>query len=431
MKIVIWLACAIAATLLGACGGNGSDGGETSYVRLVNATREYDTMDLYASSTSLSSGIASFAVGGYVKRDPDSYTFNLKNGGSSATAASFSDEVGKKKHYTIVAFTRGGTLTANFLSDEEGAPSSGTAKLRVYNTDPGNAGSVDAYLVDTPCASLGSSSAAATATNVSDLQGGYAEVGAASGGTLYHVFVTGAGDKADLRLDIPAATFADQQITTLILTRGSGGVLLQGLMLDQQGGVRQALNGSARVRYAVSTSDGTAVATTVNGASLGLAAGPGAMGPYTLVTAGALSVTVGAASPAVADPALPGGDYTLLITGTIGTPIATLIADDNTVSTSTPHPTKLRLLNGLNGATLPASLGYNNALVGTASFSTASVPSQVNASAALARLEVSAEGRTLPANGSPTITLAASGVYTVFLFGTAASPGTPAVAKDR
>ena len=74
--------------------------------------------------------------------------------------------------------------------------------------------------------------------------------------------------------------------------------------------------------------------------------------------------------------------------GAAATPVATLIADSNTPSTSTAQPVKLRLVNGLNGTTASATLAYNYDQVGDGAASlSANNPSFVATSAALARLE--------------------------------------------
>ena len=80
--------------------------------------------------------------------------------------------------------------------------------------------------------------------------------------------VTGSGDKTDLRLDLPAVTLADQQITTLVLTATPGGVLVHGLSIDQQGGVTARRNPSARVRLVAGANANGSVAATANGVTL-------------------------------------------------------------------------------------------------------------------------------------------------------------------
>src|ERR1019366_10752854 len=95
------------------------------------------------------------------------------------------------------------------------------------------------------------------------------------------------------------------------------------------------------------------------------------------------------AGPPVPAPGLTapaGADLTLLVAGTAAsTPV--LIADDNSVSTSTTNPVKLRLVNGMNG-TNPVILtdNYNN-IGEAAAFGTSSGYAQVPASAALALLQ--------------------------------------------
>jgi hypothetical protein len=118
------------------------------------------------------------------------------------------------------------------------------AKQRIFNAASSEVGSVDVHLRSSACSGLGSSDTA-LATNVTGLQDAYSGVGAAS----CHVCVTAAGDKSDLRLDIPALSLASQQISTLILINSAGGVLLNGL-LNQQGGLSANANTSVRMRLA-------------------------------------------------------------------------------------------------------------------------------------------------------------------------------------
>ena len=416
------LICPLTLALLNGCGGGGLD--TDSSVRLVNATSEYTTLDLYAGSDRVSAGVASSSAGAYATVGAGTYSFNLKSGGSTATAASTSREAVKKKHQTLVAYTTGGALTSEYLSDEEGAPSSGTAKLRLFHTAAADAGNVDLYVVNTACTDLQNSTAAALATGISGLQSGYVEVSAATGGTAYHVCITGAGDKTALRLDVPTLTLSNQQVATLILTRTAGGVLLNGLLLNQQGSLAQALNTSARVRVAANAAAAGTVTASVGGVSLGLNYTSPAVGSYKLVPAGtlALSLVVNGTTTAVNSlSAAAGNDYTLLVTGAAAAPVATLITDSNTPSTSTARPVKLRLVNGLNGTTASATLAYNYDQVGDgAAALSANSPSLVASSVALARIEASFGGTNLLVG--PTITLESGKIYSVFLLGDAASP---------
>ena len=431
-KLKLILAGTAALAALAGCGGGASLSVNDGHVRLVNAATGIASLDLYQSSSLLSSGVAVNTAGSYVGLDAGTYTFNLSLGGSSATAATLSGTVQKKDDYTIVAYTTGGTLTATFLSDSEGSPSSGTAKLRLFNTDAADVASVDAYLLTSACSGLAASPSAPVITAVTGLQASYTQVNASSGGTAYHLCVTSASDKSDLRLDIPSLTLSQGQIVTVILTRSSGGVLLDGLVLNQQGSLTAAANGSSRVRLAVGATGGALVTAIANGVSLGTNLPAPAVGGYVLVPAGPVMLTATVGGVAVADPGLtaaPGADLTLLVGGTAATP-PVLIADDNSASTSTANAVKLRLVNGMSTSS-PATLTDNFINVGSsAAFGTSSGYGQVQASTALAQLQASVGATTLCQSAN--VTLTAGNVYSVFLLGNVpASPVACAITEDR
>lgn len=413
----LFAACVASAAMLVACGGGGfATGGN---VRLVNATSVFPTLDLYNGSTKVSSGVASNTAGNYVEVDKGTRTLNVADGTTGVTAATVSGDVSRDKHYTLVAYTAGGTLATAYLSDDEGSPSSGTAKLRFFNSAAGDVASVDAYVVAGACSALSTSFSSAIATSISGLQTSYAQVNATGAGSTYHVCITTAGDKTDLHLDIPSVTLKDQQIVTVILTPTPGGVLLNGLLLNQQSTLATAANTSARIRLAVGAAGAASVTANANGVALGTGLSAPAVGNYKLVPAGPLTIdmTVGGTTDnnVAGLTASPGADLTLLVTGTSATaPI--LIADDNSASTSTTNPVKLRLVNGMNGLANTVQLidDFDNVGDGIA-FGSASAYAQVPASSALARLEATAGVRQLCL--STAVTLNAGSIYTVFLLG--------------
>ncbi len=431
LRFLLAAGAAAALALLGGCGGGDLALNEGD-VRLVNATSDIATLDLYQSTTLLSSGIAANSAGPYVGLKPESYTFNIALGGTGIPAATLTAGIEKKQHYTIVAYTTGGTLTTTFLTDQEGAPSSGTAKLRLFNADTADVSSVDAYLLSTPCAALASSPAAPIITAVTGLQASYTQIIAASGGTTYHLCVTSANDKSDLRLDVPALTLKDGQIVTVILTHTAGGILLNGLRLDQQGNLAMATGTSARMRLAVGANGGALVTASANGVVLGTNLPAPAVGPYMVVPSGPVTLVATIGGTTVPDPGLtaaPGADLTLLLAGTAATqPV--LITDDNSASTSTSSPVRLRLVNGMSGAAT-ASLTDNFINVGSpAAFGSQSGYAQVQASTALALLQASSG--TTQLCQSVNVTLNAGGVYSVFVLGDVpTAPGACAITQDR
>lgn len=92
---------------------------------------------------------------------------------------------------------------------------------------------------------------------------------AASAGSAWHVCVTGTGDRSDLRLDIPALTLGSQQIATLILTKSTGGVLLNALLLNQQGTLTSYANTSVRLRLVADAASGGVVSASGDSVAFG------------------------------------------------------------------------------------------------------------------------------------------------------------------
>ena len=96
------------------------------------------------------------------------------------------------------------------------------------------AAGIDVYVADHACTAL-TTADAAVASNVEGLQDGYTDIVEATTGTPWHVCVTATGDKTDVRLDIPSLTLTSKQVATLVLTKSIGGVLMNGLLVNQQG----------------------------------------------------------------------------------------------------------------------------------------------------------------------------------------------------
>lgn len=404
-----WLIAGLAAALT-ACGGGLL--GNQGRIRLVNATTGLGALDLLIDSEAAITGVATATSSDYVLRKADNYSLDLRQSGSAATLLTTSTNLVADKHQSLVAYNSGGTVAAAILDDEEGDPGRGKAKFRVFNTATGATDQVDVYLVTAACSTLDASAAAPTASAVSGLQNAYTEL--ASSTTAYHLCVTSAGDKSDVRLEIPSFVLSEKRIVTVILARGAGGYLLNAIVLDQQGAATQALNASARAR--VATSVPVAVDVSVNGTAIAAGLPSPNVGPYVLVPAGPVTVTVNGIGVVPVAPltAAPGADVTVLLTG--AAPTATLLADDNTASSSSARPVKLRLVNGLNGTTGTATLTLNNVLVGSgAAPGQASGYTQVASSAGLARLE--ARLGTLSFYFDPGATLESGRVYTLFLLG--------------
>jgi hypothetical protein len=435
MRLNTWAALAAALTLplLQGCG---DDNAQKGFVRVLNATSEYTSLDLYKLNNDggndlLVGGTAAGAASAYQGIDKGSYTFEVKGSTSAGAATPAPGTISKGDHFTVVTYFSGNSTKTQFLSDEENNPSSNNAKLRIFNAAPSEAPSVDVYLTANACNALAVTDTA-FATAVTGLQTAYTQVTASAAGSTWKVCVFTAGDTSKLLLAIPALTLKNQEIATLILTHTSGGVLLNASVLDQQGAFTAYPGAISRVRVAADAAHGATVAVTLNGTQLtGSTASP-AISDYVAIASGALTGNITIDSTTISNFTLPaaaaGTDYTLLVTGNAGSPVATLITDNNTPSTSTTQPVKARVINGVNNSTDAVSATIDNSSLGSPAVGAAST--YVNLPATTGTSTVQATITTNPAS-QVNQTFAAGGVYTVFVWGDVDGPPKLGIKKDR
>lgn len=417
MKITPWLAAAVALVpLLQACGG-GSDSDGNGAVRLVNASSAYGALDLYSSDTLLSSAVAPEGAGSYVTLGAGTYTLKLKRNGSSTTVNSTDRSVAASTSHTLLAYSTADTLRSVFLTDNETAPTSGAAKLRVFNASI-EAGALDVY-VTASSATLADSSPTVSALGTERFSS-YNEISAGS----YRVRVTGSGDKTDLRLDVDGISLADQRIGTLVLTTTPGGVLVNSLFIDQKSTVTGVANPSARIRLVAGAGSNGTVAATINGTSLSSGLRSPTVGAYALVPAGSLSGSVTLEGTALTLPTATlaaGSDSTLLVTSAGGAGTATLIADDNKPAITSTNA-KLRLVHGVGalGSSITLTADYSAVATDTP-VNSASTPAAITAGTDM-RLEATTPTAASSLFLDSAVTLVAGKVYTLFMLGDANAP---------
>jgi hypothetical protein len=409
----IFLSLLLAVVMLQGCGSKSSSSSSSTTngsVRLINATAAYASLDLITSGSTLATAVATGGASVYAGITPATYTFSLDISGSGVPAAQQTLLISSGVNYALVAHTVRGQLQLEQLTEMEPAPASGDGKIRVSNLALQDTGAVDVYMTGSGGTLAGAS---VLVTNFST--SGYFEV---PQGT-YHIWVTGVGNKADLRLDLPSVAIANQQIQTLVLTSTKGGALVDGWLVTQAAAVIQQANASARIRVAANISASGTISATANGVALDSSTlmSP-AVDAYVLVPAGPMSMSVVVSGTTVNVPnltAAPGADLTLLAVGTVAAPQFVLLSDDNTLPLG--GKAKLRLVNGVNGLpspgnvalTVDANLVAQNVLPGTAS-TAATIATTGNVSS----LQVSAQGN---AAQSFALTLQSQEVYSVFMLG--------------
>jgi hypothetical protein len=242
----------------------------------------------------------------------------------------------------------------------------------------------------------------------------------------YRIRVTAAGSQTDIRLDsVTGITFNSQEILSIVVTGTSGGVLVNATVIPQQGTQTVVNTTYARVRAAAGIPPGSNLTATLGGTNLLGAAAANTVSQYALVTAGTqtLNLTLnGAALPASSQALTAGEDYTVLVlngAGVSGT-TTTLITDDDRLP-STSSYAKIKLVNAMSALGDPLTLNVNYTPVASAiTLGDASTSTEVTAG-------TNTEIDTVDANTSTTLftnttaTLTGSGVYDLFMFGTAAS----------
>ncbi|RVT52624.1 DUF4397 domain-containing protein [Rubrivivax albus] len=412
------------ALLLLACGG-GEDRSKAQ-IRLINASVDHGALDLYdEQGRRLKAAVAFGGDAGYAEVDPDDADLDVTRAGSTTPLASPAPVLAEGDRYSLVAYSNGSSLATVVIDDNVGAPDSGKTRIRVLNAAP-DAGALDVYLTaaDVDLADAEPAQANAGAGTVSAL--------VTADAATWRLRVTAAGDRDDLRLDLPALTLASRDVVTLVLTPGAGGVLVDALVLVQRAEVTLRAGTAARVRVVAGVTASGAVAASAGGVTLMNGTGAPAAGAYRLVPAGEAGASASVDGRAIDVPAAAltaGRDYTLLVYGPADAAVAAWMADDNRLPTVSGRA-KLRLVHGLADVTdaIALTLDFNPVADGVAA-GTASPSAQVDA-VTTGALSVTAPGRGSPLWQADDQVLAAGSVYTLFVVG-AESTATGILRKDR
>lgn len=408
-----------AVLMLAGCGGSGGDGGGSAAIRLVNLTTSNSSFDLVDADDdqSLASAVAADQASARASVGDGETSFELRRSGNDSAVVTASWSLTGDVKYTAVAYGAEGSVKMAMLEEDEDQPDAGKARLRLYNTSS-DSGSLDLYLTasDVPLedAAITASVTASGASSFVTLAPG-----------TYRLRLTASGDVADLRLDLPAVTVTDRGVVTLVLTAGSGGVLVHAATLEQDGGIAAFKNPSARVRLAAGTTANAAIAASIGGESLASSQRSPSVGSYKLVTAGSNLVsttTVNGTALAAANLTLKAGaDYTLLVHGDAAAAAAVLLSDDNRLPTATGYA-KIRLVNALaaleGGLTL--NLDYSALAIEIPSGSASDYSSL--AAVTDVPLEVISPLASAPLYAIAEADLTAKGVYTVFMLGSSTAP---------
>jgi hypothetical protein len=303
-----------------------------------------DNLTLSASTTAVNSNVAAGTASGYASLTAGTYSV-IVSAANNALSTSATSSIGLTAdvYNTVVAYARGGQIKLLSITDNKSAPATGFASVTIANADS-DAGALDVYVV-APGTSI--TNLTPTFTNVTPT--GVSLANSITAGT-YDIVITAYNKPADIRLTMSSVTLTSLEIATLALTSTSGGSLVNGALVQQQGSVQPQAANKARVRVVgalpPTASTNASIATTVGSVALTSITSP-SVGTYGLVAANSTIDSVSVSGVAVDN--LPttlfasGGDYTVLIYGTAAAPQAAILTDNNQLPTS---GAKIRLVNG-------------------------------------------------------------------------------------
>ncbi len=420
---------AAGSLLLAGCGGSGGSGGGTAQWRVLNLNPEVSSVDVYTGNDLQFGAVATGTLsGGYKSIDANSYAVKITSTGNPTALLQQTFSLSKDKHYTGIVTGRSGSVKMITLPEDDDTNNitSGNAKVRIYNATT-DAGAFDIYITAPGVTDL--TDQTPTATNVTAAQlSGYRDLSAGN----YRLRITGTGDSSDVRLDVPSIDFASQQFSTLVITAGTGGVLVNASHLVQQGPLTSLPNTQARLRVVASAESRGTVSVQLDGNTVAAGLRSPTIGPYLLLDSGDHTVNVLLNGTSVSNATrtlAAGGDYTLLAYGTDALPSVQVVADDNRLAAAGRF--RIRLVNAASTAD-PLTLSVDfAALVSDVPVGTASSFAIGTANtAATARLDVTSSSGVDSLFSATDISLQPFGVYTVFMLGGNATP-TGVLRKDR
>ena len=421
---ILYAATVVAALSLSGCDSTATGG--DAYVRVVNASMDYASVDLYLDDKLKIASTGYESASSYLKVDSDTYDVEFRRSGASGALGSYNTDLQGDERLTWLVLGPSGSFQVIAIDESRDPADKDESLLRVVNA-ASDAGSVDVYLTD-------------ATTNLADVSPDYAAVATdqlAGEGLVrldagtWRLRVTAAGSKTDVRIDRPDLVLASKGVYTLVVTGTTGGVLTDTMLLKQNGPVTVLPTTQARVRAVVGLDGGTTTNISVDGTALVSAATIPVLGTYRVVDAGPADVTmsVDGSDVAVADLTLAAGaDYTLVYTGTPASVTQTSVLDVNRLPTSGSF--KVRLINAMSALAEPISMSVNFLpAADSVALGSVALSDEIDA-VSNGRLDVTRVSTSSTLYSLTSLSLESRAVYTQVMFGSAAA-STGALRKDR
>jgi hypothetical protein len=427
MRMRILLRCAVLAgalLVLASCN-SGGNGGKTS-VRVVNASMDYASVDLYLDDKRKLAAVGFETVSEFAKADAGDYTVEFRQADAAGALESLSEKFGTGDRWSYVVLGSTAHFQVLAIDETHKEADKGKALLRLINAAD-DAGALDVYLTDETAALTDVSPNFAGVPGDKLAQEGLVLLDKGS----YRLRVTAAGSTSDLRLDRSGVTLASKGVYTLVVCGTPGGFLADAMLVPQRGAATLIPTDKARVRAVVGLDGGNSVSVNVAGTPLIQSTAMPALGDYLLVGAGTAAVTLavdGTDVPVSNVQLAAGSDYSLVYTGTGSAVTQSVVADANRLPASGTF--KIRLVNVMSALDEPLSMSVDFVpVLDAVGLGSAALSDAIDA-VDNGRLDVTRDTTLSVLYSATSLTLDSRSVYTQVMFGSAASP-TGVLRKDR
>jgi len=423
-KVLELLGIAAIVLLLGACSKGNGNQTPPANLRFINGATN-QSLTVVLNGTVEFAGVAAESASAYTSIAAGTYTISVTDVSGTLVSPAVNFAFSGSQAYSLVAYVRNGAVITALIDDSQVTPPAGYGKLGVANISP-DSGALDVYVVAPGTTDLSQS---APVFQSAVFRGSPVWTTLVAG--TFDVVVTGAGNPSDVRLTLPSVPVANGQVLALAFMSTPGGSLVNAMLDSLNGPAQFVSNTNARVRIvsALPVNPATAVTGTIGTTTLSSVFAPNP-GLYTLVAGGSstYSIGVGAAQVASLPPATfaAGGDFTIIVYGTVATPSVAVYTDNNQIPV-VGGDVKLRLVNAAVSGGTGLTLYVNNVQAASDVAYGAASPYFAVATSSSAQLELVEPS--VPPVFPPTVQLSPSGsVYTVFVID---STLTPYVIRDR
>ncbi len=421
MRFRYLLLSLLALVFLAGCGGSGRPQNSVD-VRLFNAVAGSEPLEILIDDSVSSPGVAFGSAGLYTNLPFGSRVVKVRSTTTGEVIAQVEGNFGPNGIYTMVAQGTRAAPSVVPMNEDNAQLTSGRIRLRLLGSAP-ESGALDLYLTPTTDISASTPQLAGVPFSAA---GTYVNLDAGT----YAITITVNGTK-EVVFQAAPQEFSTNTRATIAALSSAGGKLVAAVLLPTLGESRALANTLSRLKAVNAVPGSTPYNFRVDGTLVFASVPYQGTSDYATTVSGARTLRLepanvpGTSAATLAATLQPARDLTVVAAGTAASPRLLLFADDNTSPVA--GLARLRFAN-MRADGLAVDVRRNGASAVTALAADAKSP-YVSVTATEAQtIDLLAGGAVAASTGS--VTLAANGVYTIYLFGTASALSTRVV-RDR